>query len=286
MALAVWLLYRARADVAEMLQRTSPGLLLASAGAMVVAKLLLAENARIAALRSGIELRFATAARLYNLSQLGKYIPGSIWQFVGRAAAYRHRGAAYAAIRDALLVESLWIVAGAAFAGVVLTGPALIELGRHGLQDVPMGWWLLLSCLGLLAALVVLLRWKEVAIRYVRLAFPDLRVLAVQAGIWGLLGAAFWLLALACGLSLPPLFAAGLFALAYALGFLVLFAPAGLGVRDAVLTFGLLAYAPAGEAVAISVLARALYLLVDVGLAVGQEPLLALASSRRSPRSL
>lgn len=285
-AVAGWLLYRARADVAEMLQRTSPGLLLASAGAMIAAKFLLAENARIAAVRCGIELHFATAARLYNLSQLGKYIPGGVWQFVGRGAAYRHRGASYAAIRDTLLVESLWVVAGAATAGVALTGPALVELGRHGLQGAPAGWWLLLSFLGLLIALVALLRWKEAAIRYLRLALPDLRVLAVQAGIWCLLGTAFWLLALAFGLSLPPMFAAGLFALAYALGFLVLFAPAGLGVRDAVLTFGLLAYAPAAEALAVSVLARALYLLVDVGLAIGQEPLFAWASSRRPPRSL
>lgn len=285
-ALAGWLLYRARTDVAEMLQRTSPALLLASAAAMVAAKALLAENARTAALRSGIALRFTTAARLYNLSQLGKYIPGSVWQFVGRAAAYRHRGASYASIRDALLLESLWIVAGASVAGILLTGPALVDLILHGLEGVSTGWWLALPMAGLLAALAVALRWKETAIRYLRLALPDVRVLAVQTGIWCLLGLAFWLLARACGLDLPLVFAAGLFALAYALGFLVLFAPAGLGVRDAVLTFGLLPYVPAGEAVAITVLARVLYLLVDVGLALGQEPLFALASSRRPPRSL
>lgn len=284
--LAGWLLYRARSDVAEMLRRTSPTLLLATAGAMVGAKLLLAENARIAASRAGIELGFATAARLYNLSQLGKYIPGSVWQFVGRAAAYRHRGASYTSIRDALLVESLWIVAGAALAGTLLAGPALLHLAEPWLQEAQLAWGVGMAVAGLIAVLVVALRWREAAIRYLHLALPSARVVVGQVGIWCLLGLAFWLLVRACGMHVPLVFAAGLFAFAYALGFLVLFAPAGLGVRDAVLTLGLLPYVPAGEAVAVTVLARALYLLVDVGLALGQEPLFALASSRRPPRSL
>ena len=87
-----------------------------------------------------------------------------------------------------------------------------------------------------------------------------------------MLGLAFWALARGCGLPIGLLFATGLFAGAYAVGFLVPFAPAGLGVRDAILTLGLLPYMPAGEALAVTVLARVVYLVVDVGLGLLQGP--------------
>ena len=76
----------------------------------------------------------------------------------------------------------------------------------------------------------------------------------------------------------PPSTRAAAFdlAAAYAVGFMVPFAPAGLGIRDAILTLGLLPFAATGEALAITVLARGVYLLVDVGLVVVQEPLFSL----------
>ena len=49
--------------------------------------------------------------------------------------------------------------------------------------------------------------------------------------------------------SLP--YAIGLFAAAYAVGFLVLFVPAGLGVRDAILVVGLLAEATEAQALVV-----------------------------------
>src|SRR5690554_147396 len=101
-------------DIVEALAAASLPLILGGVLLTVFAKLFLAENARIAAVRCGFPLRYIDAARLYNLSQLGKYLPGSIWQFVGRAAAYRQSGAGFGQIRDALLIESLWIVVGAA----------------------------------------------------------------------------------------------------------------------------------------------------------------------------
>ncbi len=282
LVLAGWLLYRSREAIITMLAQVSSGLLVASLLLTVLAKGFLAENARIAAERNGISMSFPTSARLYNLSQLGKYLPGSIWQFVGRAAAYRARGAAYGAIRDALLVESLWVVAGSAVIGILLVGPQVIGLVAQSLTPM-LVWWLgggLVAAVLLVTAVVL---WKRrLALRYLRLAMPSMRVLVVQAGIWIVLGLAFWVLTRACRLDVSPAFAAGLFAVGYSLGFLVPFAPAGLGIRDAILTVGLVPYVPAGEALAVTILARVIYLLVDVGLALLQEPLCALMAYRRA----
>jgi hypothetical protein len=281
LVMAGWLLYRSRESIVAMLAQVSPGLLAASLLLTVLAKGFLAENARIAAQRNGILMGFLTSARLYNLSQLGKYLPGSIWQFVGRAAAYRARGAAYGPIRDALLVESLWVVAGSAVIGVLLVGPQVVGLVTQSLTPM-LAWWLGGGLLASVLLAVSVLLWKRrLALHYAHLAMPSVRVAVVQAGIWVVLGLAFWVLTRACRLEVSPVFATGLFAVGYSLGFLVPFAPAGLGIRDAILTIGLVPYVPAGEALAVTILARVIYLLVDVGLAVVQEPLCALVAHRR-----
>jgi hypothetical protein len=271
-------------DILAMLRALSWWWLAASVALTAAAKLFLGENARIAATRCGIAIGYIDAFRLYNLSQLGKYLPGSIWQFVGRAAAYRNRGAGFGPIRDALLCESLWIVVGAAAIGALLTGPGIVAILRGGLSTFVV-WWLAGGISLLLLAVAVAALWKrDLLRRYARLAMPPPRAIVVQAFIWALLGLAFWVLARACGLGVGAPFAIGLFAAGYAVGFMVPIAPAGLGIRDAVLTVGLMPYVPAGEALAVTVMARMVYLFVDLVLALGQEPIIALLRERAMHR--
>lgn len=268
----VAVLWRSRVDILRMLEQVPLWMLAASFLCTVAAKFLLGENARIAARHSGIELDYPTAARLYNLSQLGKYIPGSIWQFVGRAAAYRNLGAGYGAIRDSLVTESLWVVAGAAVTGVVLSGRTIIDILERSLGPV-VRWWFVGGFVLVAMAMVALFLLKRTALlRYLRSAIPTPRALLVQGGIWLLLGAAFWVLAHACGMPAGLGFSIGLFATAYAVGFLVPIAPAGLGVRDAILTLGLMPYASAGEALAVTAVSRLIYLAVELLLVGIQGP--------------
>lgn len=258
-------------DIVEAWATASLPLITAALLLTMLAKLFLAENARMAAAATGFVMRYLDAARLYNLSQLGKYLPGSIWQFIGRAAAYRHLGANYGQIRDALLVESLWIVAGATVVGCVLTGRGLYPLVSEGLSSGVVIWLAAGFSTVALVVLVMLLVKRDLVRRYMRLALPPVRVLLVQAAIWALLGLSFWMLARACGVAIDPFFAAGLFAVAYAIGFLVPFAPAGLGVRDAILIVGLLGFGESAEAIVVTVLARLIYLVVDLLMVAGQE---------------
>lgn len=269
-------------EIVEMLRGLSPWLLAGSIVLTAIAKLFLAENARIAARRCGIPLRYLQAARLYNLSQLGKYLPGSIWQFVGRAAAYRNLGAAFPQIRDSLLTESLWILAAAALVGALLTGPGIVEVVTQTLSPA-LAWWLVgLAAAGLLVvAALAVYRWSAL-LAYLKLLVPPVNAVLVQALIWSLLGAAFWCLLVASGIHAGIWFSIGLFAAAYAVGFMVPFAPAGLGVRDGILVLGLLPFTTTAEAVAIALLARVVYLVVDVVLALGPELVLLVAR----PRSL
>jgi glycosyltransferase 2 family protein len=268
------LLWRSREDIVAMLGQLPLWMLAASFVPLLAAKFLLGENARIAANRSGISIGYVDATRLYNLSQLGKYLPGSIWQFVGRAAAYRSQfGASFERIRNSLLTESLWVVGAAFVVGGVLCGA---PLWKFLVNNAPTGllWWLTaLVGMGLMVAAVLFATRRRALLHYARSAIPTPRALIVQAGVWLLLGLSFWILVRACGMQAGLLFSIGLFAGGYALGFLVPFAPAGLGIRDAVLTVGLLPYAPMGEALAVTVVARLVYLTVDLLIVVLQDPL-------------
>ena len=271
---------RSWGDIEAMLRTLGWSWIASSLMLTAAAKLFLGVNAHVAAHRTGIDIGFVDAFRLYNLSQLGKYLPGSVWQFVGRAAAYRHLGAHYGPIRDALVCESLWVVAGASVAGAVLTGPRVLGILSGSLPPFVV-WWLCVGFASALLALVAAAVWKRaLLVRYARLAWPPGRAVVAQAGIWLLLGMGFWVLARGSGLEVEPVFAIGLFAAGYAVGFLVPIAPAGLGVRDAVLTLGLMPYVPAGEALAVTVMARIVYLVVDLVLALGQDGVFALLGVR------
>jgi hypothetical protein len=278
-------LWRSRADILRMLEELPAWMLVASAAITCAAKFLLGENARIAAATTGIRLDYATATRLYNLSQLGKYVPGSIWQFVGRAAAYRGLGADYVPIRNSLVTESAWIIGGAAATAAVLSGPVLLKVLDESLPPL-VRWWLAIGALLLAAALAGLLAWRRAQLfRYLRSAVPSVRALVVQAGIWTSLGLAFWVLVQACGIPAPASFCIGLFAAAYAIGFLVPIAPAGLGIRDGILALGLLPYAGAGEAIAVSAISRVVYLAVELLLVVVQDRLFRILGAGRRARA-
>lgn len=279
----VYFLHRSWPKLHDALLQMRMPLVAASLVLTVAAKFVLGENARIAADRSDIHLRYGTALRLYNLSQLGKYMPGSVWQFVGRAAAYRERGANYGAIRDSLLIESLWVVLGALIIGVSLVGTTAVSILRRSASPAVQIWLVALFSAGLL---VVALAWmfrRDTLRRYMRLLIPSLPVVLVQVGAWLLLGLAFWVLILAMHLDAGPLYATGLFALAFALGFMVPIAPAGLGIRDGILTFGLLPFGSLQSAVAVTVVARLVYLVAELGLVGVQELFLALLSRSSRP---
>jgi hypothetical protein len=195
-------------------------------------------------------------------SNLGRYIPGKIWQLTGIAAYLRARGDSGAAgFGTSLALQAVMLVTGAGV-GVALAGGS-----ATGALDPTFA--LVLGAL-LLAGLHpwVLDRVVRLGARLLREPAPvgrlDIATLAkagaLGVGIWALYGLGFWLLVggLAPGGSLGPWTAAGIFASAYVAGYVVLIAPGGLIVRESALA-ALLAAAtgmPLGATVAIAAAAR------------------------------
>jgi uncharacterized membrane protein YbhN (UPF0104 family) len=235
---------------------------------IIAAKILLALFMRYALRSVGKEMNFLNCFRIYNISQLGKYIPGNIWHFVGKAVAYKDNGFSMTTIRDALVVENVWLVAGAFGYGLILT----LIFNFYLIQRLLLSYSMYVAVFLVIAFLLVLLGEKVMKISLGQI-FSDHRlifkIILLQVVIWSLLGLGFAVLAVPFiaqeGASIFLFI--GLYAIAYSIGFVTPFAPAGIGVREAVLAIGSWPFLSLDVVITLSVANRAVYLLVELILA-------------------
>lgn len=207
------------------------------------------------------------------VTQLAKYLPGGIWHFVGRFGLYRNKGMTTLQSGRTMLVENLWLVLSAFCFGVMVgfTGRDLPFLDRLPIVNssaLRSGVFLLCLLLWIVGLLLigrfVSLKRRESPGRLVGL-------LLVQAVTWLCLGLGFWVL-------LPDRWnreligvGVGSFALSWVAGYLTVFAPSGLGVREAVMTALLSAYMPSVEAAVYATVARLIWIVTEIGLGIFSE---------------
>lgn len=196
---------------------------------------------------------------LFFQAQLGKYIPGSVWQYAGRAAVARANGIPVRPVGISLPVEfAASAVAAGSMAGFLL------------------GWW---GVAIVTAVAIVLIATERHRTFHRPSAFATVRATLLYLPIWLLLGGSFWLCAR--GLVAVPArdlaLYVGAFAVAWLAGLLAVYAPGGLGVREAVLVALLSSRLGSADALVVAATSRLILILVDVLLAV-----VATASLRRS----
>jgi glycosyltransferase 2 family protein len=223
----------------------------------------------------GQRIDYWNAARIWIVSNLGKYLPGKVWAVAGMALMSQQAGVApWAATSSAVILQLLSIGTGAAIVG--LTGADALETAHPGAR---LALWLLLA-----AALggVLLLFWPPVLERMLALALPAANrparppVRELGFGIvanllaWFGYGIALWLLARGflpdAGLRLQP--AVVVFTASYLAGFLALLVPGGLGVREGVFILMLQGPLGIGAATALALASRVLLTITELGAAV------------------
>lgn len=186
-------------------------------------------------------------------AQLGKYIPGSVWQYAGRTALARAHRIPVRPVAISLPVEFVGSMGGAA----VLS---LLVLGWWGAIGVPVA---------LLAIALALRVWSDSSGRGARRV--ALRTTSLYVAAWPLTGISFWLVGRAL-ISAPLRDMAvyiGAFAVAWAVGVVAVYAPGGLGVREAVLVAILRGRIGSADALVVAAASRAVFAFVDVALAGG-----------------
>jgi uncharacterized membrane protein YbhN (UPF0104 family) len=207
----------------------------------------------------GPALAPADAVRLFMMANLGRYVPGKVWQIAGLAALAKGRGVpALTATGAAVLGQGLSLVAAATVGmAAFLTGPEAYR--RWGIVGAV-----------LVGALLVLLSvpsiFAAVTRLWFRLARTDagpslgsvhgLRWLGLYVLNWAMYGVAFWALTVSLGLGGDILPVASAFAAAYLLGYAMIFAPAGLGPREGFLILFLTPHLGATSSGVIAVASR------------------------------
>jgi glycosyltransferase 2 family protein len=207
--------------------------------------------------------------QLLLAANLGRYVPGKIWQLAGLAVLVRRRGMSAAVATAASL-----LVQGFALAATLAWGlPSLLS------HQAVAGTAALRWTLGIVATLVVLASIPAVSGAGTRLLFrlgrrdPDEaprpgpgfgpRWLGLSLLNWGVYGVAFVLFLQGLGFTVPPLEAVSAFAAAYLVGNLFVAAPAGVGIREVALA-GLLLPELGDAAMAVAILARLWMTAVEV----------------------
>lgn len=200
--------------------------------------------------------------RIWFLSGVAKYIPGKIWQFVAVADLARRAGLSRVVILTSMLVH-----VGFALLAAVVIAALTLPLERIGLDVGPLAAGLVAAGAMLLLAhpslLNALLRLMPKALHRDVLAWrgtwgDSVLLLGLSVVSWLLYGGALYLFFSAL-IQLPPTAAlplSGVNALAFAAGYLVVVAPAGLGVRELTMAGLLEPIVPLGAAALLAGLTR------------------------------
>jgi Lysylphosphatidylglycerol synthase TM region len=234
----------------------------------------------------GSALGRGQAFRILYLSNLAKYLPGGIWNFIGRVGLAQREGVSAASVSISILLELACQLGGATLvalptllffpAGRTIIAPSLLVLAAA----------LLVAALHPRVMNFALALGERIARRPTpRIAVPYtfiLRMLALYAANWLLLGLAFAALAQA----LVPdslgfartMVVVGAFVLSYNAGVFAFFLPAGLGVREVALVFLLGQTLASPWPATLALVARFWVLVGEVGCF-----LVALAISRKRP---
>ena len=214
----------------------------------------------------GPQIPKADAIRLFMIANLGRYIPGKIWQIAGLTALAKDRGVPPGtAVGAAVLGQGIALVAAAGL-GIGLYY-VILPPGYFGLISI-----VLIGSVVVLATIPVSFKaGAKLWLRFMgsqtietRSPTSGLRWLLLYFVNWIVYALAFWMMVASfdSDISLIPVAAA--FPAAYVLGYLMIFAPAGLGVREGFLIVFLSPHLGLGPSGVIAVVARLWTTLTEV----------------------
>ena len=278
--LAVWGLAsqwtQVRADLGELAWYDVTGAALAVIAGL--GAMMLAWRALLADLGSPLPL--PAAIRVMFVGQLGKYVPGAVWAVAAQVELARD----YQIPRRRSGTASVVAMAVTLVVAMIAAGVTLPLISAHAARQY---WWVLA-----LTPLAVACLWppviKAVLDRALRLARREplekpvsvrgmARALGWTTVGWLLFGVHAWLLIGEFAGRGGDRFtlALGAYALAWAVGFLIIFVPGGIGAREVALVAVLAPVMPSGAALVVALASRVVMTIGDLfwagtGLVIGR----------------
>lgn len=240
----------------------------------------------VAAWGQNERLGWGDAASIWFISNLGRYVPGKVWQIGAMGVMAQEQGvSALTAAGSALVVNIVSVIAGVGV--VVATGGRV--LARYAGETTALAAVLIAALLILPVGATLMLRlYRRLTGRELNVGSLPPRALVVAlvgtSIAWLLYGLAFRWFAQGVGTSATAGLASytAAYTFSYLLGYLVLLAPGGIGVREGALVASMtqLGLASVGEATLVAVTSRLWLTALEV---VPGVLLLALGAARRRP---
>ena len=209
------------------------------------------------------QLSFRQAWWVWMASSISRYLPGGIWPYASRIAMAQSAGVKPGTTALSLVLEILLL----AVSALVVSVPALLGVSGGPISPIA-------AAVGIIVGLCAL-HPRSLSIgrrlpgrvgRMVAEIQPVpyrqmLYLFFYYVVFWCLFGAAFTLFAHSLGIEIALTLASSAFALAFFLGFIAIFSPSGLGVREGALYFLLVPHVGYAAALTLSVSSR-LWLMV------------------------
>tara|TARA_B100001123_G_scaffold316960_1_gene355034 strand:- start:24674 stop:25606 length:933 start_codon:yes stop_codon:yes gene_type:complete len=212
----------------------------------------------------GPTLPALTSVRLFMVANLGRYVPGKVWQILGLTYLAKKEGVSGSVAIGAAILGQLTSLLAASLIGIS-TLWYLADWRQLKLASLIAGIIILVTLTSIITIPSIFRRIIILWTRLTRTEFPDnlkrqnnisIRWLALYIINWCIYTTAFWLLYLSFGewrtfIEIGPAFAA-----ACVIGYLAIFAPAGAGIREGFLVV-LLQHAMSAEiALVLAVVSR------------------------------
>lgn len=278
-------LYRLLTGLEDELVVFQPFWLIVSLGILLSYRTLLVYPWRVLyCSNSQTEASFQTSWMLCQLSQLGKYLPGKIGQFMGLISLSRPLGLSKTeSVVSTLQTLTIQCILGFCMGMPVLLSPSAKHFWQNWIEifcrNVPILIGLAIVIVGLGCIFFIFfskgmfLKRMETFPKSMRVLFSisgTLRLLAVYLLLWVYFGIGFFLFvkSLTPAIQFPHLLMiTGMYPFAWSIGFLSLVTPSGLGVREGVLSVLLTLCLPPADATLIALLSRVWAMSADIALA-------------------
>jgi uncharacterized membrane protein YbhN (UPF0104 family) len=247
---------------------------------LFIAYLFLTQAWRLIIFGFGLRPGFIGSFRVMYLAQLGRYIPGKIWQVVGMVGLAKQIGIpASVSLASFALAQIYYLPAAFILVPILLGDPGKLESLKF-LGDIFYIFAAILAVIFLAIFLIprgigrllnfALRLLKKEEVSYNPSFVNRLAIFAIYLISWILMGISFklFIIAVSPETEITYTFAAGTYIASYVIGYLSIIAPGGLGVREAIMAAIMRAVMPFPSATLIAFASRFFITIVEAAISL------------------
>lgn len=218
----------------------------------------------------GARLNYTLSMAIWFVSLLGRYLPGRVWGMVGRIYLCEKEGVPKSESGISVILEQTYVL----MTGILVFLLSLVFWkDRSNLGNITSIYFVFPAVLiflhprPLTAVLNPILKWMKRSPIAIRVSFRNLiKIFLFYLIYWAFFGASFLLFidSIYHIEFSKIIIITGIFAISFVLGFISIIVPAGLGVREGVLTYLLSSYMPMTMAIIVSLLSRVWIIVVEL----------------------